>query len=123
MSEGELVLYLQPEDGAPLPNGDLWTADRELRASGVKADPRVFIQDGIEQAITHLGEWTIKAGPFVAPAVAAVAGAWLQARVGRKVRLKYGTVEVEARTPAEVQKLLALIPPEPVSPTQEGGEK
>ncbi|NOG74052.1 MULTISPECIES: hypothetical protein [Roseicella] len=89
----------------------------------MKADPRVFIQDGMEQAITHLGEWTIKAGPFVAPAVAAVAGAWLQARVGRKVRLKYGTVEVEARTPAEAQKLLALIPPEPVSPTQEGGEK
>lgn len=122
MDDDELVLLLQPEDGAPLPNGDLWTADRELRARGAKANSRVFIQDGIEQAITHLGEWTIKAGPFVAPAVAAVAGAWLQARVGRKVHLSYGTVKVEARTIAEVEKLLALIPKEPVVPSQEGGE-
>jgi hypothetical protein len=38
--------------------------------------------------------------------LAAVAVAWLHARSGRKVRLKFGDVEAEARTPEEVEQLL-----------------
>jgi hypothetical protein len=41
----------------------------------------------------------------VAPVLAALA-AWLAARNGRKVRLKIGDVEAEARTAKEVEKLL-----------------
>jgi hypothetical protein len=38
--------------------------------------------------------------------LAAVAVAWLHALSGRKVRLKFGDVEAEARTPEEIEQLL-----------------
>ncbi|HEY3620011.1 MAG TPA: hypothetical protein VGK96_24650 [Candidatus Sulfotelmatobacter sp.] len=58
---------------------------------------------------THLGQFLITLGPPVIAAVAAVAGAWVQARYGRKVRLKFGDVEAEGRTPAEIEELLKRI--------------
>ena len=39
--------------------------------------------------------------------MAAVAGAWAQARFGRKVRLKVGDIEAEASTAEEIERLLA----------------
>jgi len=36
-----------------------------------------------------------------------VFGVWLQARSGRRVRLKVGEIEVEAQTVEEVERLLA----------------
>jgi hypothetical protein len=36
-----------------------------------------------------------------------IAGAWLQAKNGRKVRLKVGDIEAEAQTAEEVERLLA----------------
>jgi hypothetical protein len=43
---------------------------------------------------------------MAAPAATALIGAWLQARHGRKVRLKVGDVEAEAATVQEVEQLL-----------------
>ena len=127
MKPSTLVLNLSFEPGAPQPNSDLWAADRqlqaELRPHGSKAFPQVYVQDDAHGVMQHLGEWTIQAGPFVAPAISAVAGAWLQTRVGRKARLKFGDIEVEASTPAEIEKLLALIPKKPAGPTQGGDEQ
>jgi hypothetical protein len=47
-------------------------------------------------------------GPPAIAAVATAAGAWVQARYGRKARLKIGDVEAEARTPEEVESLLRI---------------
>ncbi|MGC2221827.1 MAG: nucleotide-binding protein [Methylocella sp.] len=47
-------------------------------------------------------------GPSVIAALATAAGVWFQARHGRKVRLKIGDVEAEARTAEEVESLLQL---------------
>ena len=44
----------------------------------------------------------------IAPVVTALP-AWLAARNGRKVRLKIGKVEVEARSAEEVEKLLLRV--------------
>jgi hypothetical protein len=35
--------------------------------------------------------------------------AWLQGRAGRKVRLKFGDIEVEGRTSEDLKRLLELI--------------
>jgi hypothetical protein len=42
----------------------------------------------------------------VTTSVAALCGAWVQARYDRKVRLKIGDIEVEGRTVAEIDDLL-----------------
>jgi hypothetical protein len=47
-------------------------------------------------------------GPPAITAIAAAAGAWVQARYGRKARLRIGELEVEARTIGEIEELLKL---------------
>lgn len=42
----------------------------------------------------------------MSPVLTGILGAWLQSKTGRKVRLKVGDVEVEARTVSEAEKLL-----------------
>ncbi len=44
--------------------------------------------------------------PTVVPILGTVLGAWLNARYGRKVRVKIGDIEAEARTPEELERLL-----------------
>jgi hypothetical protein len=43
---------------------------------------------------------------IVLPSLGTLLGVWLQARFGRKVRIKVGDIEVEARTAEEVDALL-----------------
>ncbi|SAL85764.1 hypothetical protein AWB68_07796 [Caballeronia choica] len=54
-----------------------------------------------------LAEFIIKElGPNLITALAAAAGVWISGRSGRKVRLKVGDIEAEARTIEEVEQLL-----------------
>lgn len=55
---------------------------------------------------THLGQILVTLGPAVVGALGGVIGAWLQAKFGRKVRLKIGDIEGEARTIEELKELL-----------------
>ena len=64
----------------------------------------VMAYDGVDLSFA-----TIIAGPLgtaSVSALAAVAGAFVQARLGRKVRIKIGDIEVEASSAAEVERLL-----------------
>lgn len=47
-------------------------------------------------------------GPPAIAAIATAAGAWVQARYGRKARVKIGDLEAEARTIGEIEELLKL---------------
>jgi hypothetical protein len=132
--EAALKLLPAPEDSAPNSaeyQRALWDADRELRARGAKSQSIVFMQDDAEAGMTHLGEVVVKLAPAAMTAIGAVAGAWLQARYGRKVRIKYrdahGDVEAEASTPKEVERLLKTIPQDragtpPTGAPKTGGE-
>ncbi|GAA0574608.1 hypothetical protein GCM10009416_11640 [Craurococcus roseus] len=115
MDPDRIELTLLPAADDPAPDGAdyqaaLWAADRTLREHGVKASSSMFRQDDAETPAIHLGQMVVKLGPYVAPALAAVIGVWVQARFGRKARLKVGDVEAEARTPEEVAQLLELVP-------------
>ncbi len=61
--------------------------------------------DSVDATGYPLPEFLVTLGPPTIAALAAIAGAWVQARYGRKVRLKVGDVEAEARTAEEVEKL------------------
>ena len=54
-------------------------------------------------------DYVLTLGPPLIAAAAATLGAFVQARFGRKVRLKMGDVEDEARTPDEVKTLLEQV--------------
>jgi hypothetical protein len=82
-----------------------------LKSKGVEASARHWAHDAVGGGGGLTGELTLMVTALapVITAVAGVAGAWLRARYGRKVRVKLGDTEVEARTVEEVENALRLI--------------
>jgi hypothetical protein len=103
-----------------IPAGD----DPQWETSGYQAELQRFEaalnQEGLEiQAFVRsrksaeftssplVGDFLVLAKTLGPAAIAAIGG-WLAGRNGRKVRIKIGDIEAEARTPEEVEKLLAI---------------
>ena len=87
---------------------EFWGLTHALQARGLKVSTHVFVMDSVGGGMTNLGELTIDLARDFAPAVTAILGAWAQARFGRRVRLKVGDIEAEAKTIEEIQELLDL---------------
>ena len=108
-SQLELILVRGPDDG-PLSSKEyqdgLAELAKSLRAQGSKLITRFHDFDAIGAADLLSGEFILK---VLAPGAAAVLGAWLHARYGRKVRLKVGEIEAEAQSVEDVEKLLARV--------------
>jgi hypothetical protein len=66
----------------------------------------MFMQEAIDAPSFLLGGFTTENVKSVALVLGPIVGAWLQARYGRKVRLKIGDIEAEARDAAEIEELL-----------------
>lgn len=77
-----------------------------LRATNAKVSFHVFMQDAIDAPSFLLGGFTIENIKSVGLVLGPILGAWLHGRYGRKVRLKVGDIEAEARTISEVEELL-----------------
>jgi hypothetical protein len=112
MDREQIAIKLQraPEDPAendPKFQEELSEFSKSLRTAGVTFAQRGRAFDAIDAHGYALAEYTIKQlAPVVVPAVTGAIGIWLQARYGRKVRIKIGPVEAEARTIDEIDKLL-----------------
>lgn len=72
----------------------------------VKVSSLIDIQEAVDAPSFLMGSFTIESVKSVGLVVGPIIGAWLQARYGRKVRLKIGDIEAEARTVSEVEELL-----------------
>ena len=57
----------------------------------------------------EVGEFIIPLASTLDPMFGAELGAWLQAQYGRKVRVKFDDVEIEAQTPEQAETLLARL--------------
>ena len=77
-----------------------------LRALDAKVSFRMFMQEAVDAPSFLMGGFTIESAKSIGLFVGPIIGAWLQVRYGRKVRLKVGDIEAEARTVEEVDELL-----------------
>ena len=75
--------------------------------AGIKTRATGMAFDSIDAVGGFTGEFIALATTLGGTVVGAL-GTWLASRNGRKVRLKIGDVEAEAKTQEEVEKLLAL---------------
>jgi hypothetical protein len=78
----------------------------QLRAGQTQVRPRIFTMDSVGAGGGLVGEFVIPLAQVIGPVLGGAAVAWLQGRAGRKLRLNVGDVEVEARTPEEIEQLL-----------------
>jgi hypothetical protein len=85
-----------------------------VHAAGVPVSQTAIAFDSVDAHGYPLPEFIVAfkvLGPPAITALAAAAGAWVQARYGRKVRLnigKNGDVDAEGRSVAEIEELLKV---------------
>lgn len=91
-----------------------FTRERGRRVAGVASGAAVgaiagsFIVPVIGTVMGgFVGAFCLEMVKGVGPAMFTALGVWLQARYGRRVRLKVGDIEAEARTKEEVEQLIA----------------
>ncbi|WP_250537425.1 hypothetical protein [Caballeronia sp. AZ10_KS36] len=103
-----VTLLPSPDDiGHPSLSEDYMSALREIRAFARTHGGLIPVQGASPNApVGMVVEFAKVVGPFLGPALGAALAGWFQGRAGRKLRLKVGSVEVEAHTPEEVEHLL-----------------
>lgn len=106
----ELQLKRTSDDPAvqdPAFQAELQKFSGSLRAAGVRFSQRVMTFDAVDATGYALAEYVVKElGPAAIGVIGTAVGAWISGRSGRKVRLKVGDIEAEARTIEEVEQLL-----------------
>ncbi|MFM0408805.1 hypothetical protein [Paraburkholderia dipogonis] len=86
---------------------DARSVAREIRvAGGTSIKPAITAMGRREGGIAVIASYVLPVAQAVAPILGPALGAWLQSRAGRKLRLKVGDLEVEARTLEEIDQLL-----------------
>jgi hypothetical protein len=106
----EIVLGRAPEDAPerdPKIQEEFRAFSSSLHDAGITFSQRAIAFDSADALGYPIGQFAIQLAQTGVPAaLAAGVGAWLHARYGRKVRVKFDNIEVEARTPEEVEKVL-----------------
>lgn len=102
----------------PAPNEELFSPEFQdvlggvlhgLQAQGLEVSVQMRFHDAADTGgMWSLGQFTIEGAKIVSPALTGILGAYLGARMGRKVKLKTGNIEVEAHSIEELQQLLKI---------------
>jgi hypothetical protein len=110
LTETEVLVSLELAPDEPIfvtpeSQGSLQRINEGLQAAGITARHRMNFRDAAGGP-GLMALFVVPVAQIVIPALGVVLVGWLQGRAGRKVRLKVGDIEAEARTPEEVEKLL-----------------
>jgi hypothetical protein len=104
---GKVRFYLEPPTFSTEGQVDLGRVIAALKENGIEADAPFMALDSADAVSGYTGEIAVLATAF-GPVLSGILCAWLQSKASRKVRLKDGDIEVEARTVEEVGKLLDM---------------
>jgi ribosome modulation factor len=100
---GLSTVILKPaDDEPPLLSTEYQTEFIELKKmlheNGVEAEAPFIVMDSVGGGGGYIGELLIPIAQVAGPIVAASLVAWLQGRAARKVRVRFGDIEIEAPT-------------------------
>lgn len=98
-----------PGEGTAAFQEELRHFERSLHNAGISYSQTAMAMDSVEAQGFPLPEYVVaikQLGPPLIAGLAGYAAAWVQARLGRKVRLRVGDVEAEGRDIAEIEALL-----------------
>ncbi|CAB3774844.1 hypothetical protein [Paraburkholderia humisilvae] len=107
-----LTLVRSPDDEAtfsPDYQSELSQFYQRVRAGNVRINAVAFTKDTTGASRGLVGEFVIPLAQVIGPALARAAFTWLQGRAGRKLRLKAGDLEIEARTIEDIGQLLEQV--------------
>jgi hypothetical protein len=111
--EIEVVLSRAPDDpprNDPAFRKELSTFSKVLHDNGVSFSTRGMAFDSADGGgFVTLGEYVIPLATGVLGFLGTACIAWLRGRYGRKVRIKIGEVEAEARSVEEIDALLKRV--------------
>ena len=96
-----------PEVSSPEYQAGLTALTAPLHAAGIRFTQRAIAYDSVDVHGFPLGEFVVPLATVAGSVFGTAIVAWLQGRAGRKVRLKVGDIEAEARTTEEIEQLLA----------------
>ena len=110
MNASEMMVELQLGPGddhrdEPSSQAAFERAYNNLKSS-IQVSPRVLVRKAAGASSSLVGEFLVPLAQAFGPTLGVVLVAWLQGRAGRKVRIKVGDVEAEARTAEEVERLM-----------------
>ncbi len=109
---GKIRIYLDNSEDEPVfsTRGQVGLHEvvNALRAQKIEIDAPFMTLDAADAVGGYTGEIAVLATAF-GPLLTGILGAWLQSKSSRKVRLKDGDIEVEARTVEEVRELLDMV--------------
>ena len=84
---------------------ELRRIEQGLRDTGAQIVPQAIIRKNAGASAILTGDFLIVV-QTLGPAAFTYLGVWIQSRLGRKVRIKIGDIEVEAATAQEAERLL-----------------
>lgn len=93
----------------------------DLRANSIEVRASFMRLDSVDAVGGFTGEIAVLL-KAVGPVLGGILGAWLQSKAGRKVRLKDGDLEVEARKVEEIRQLLDMAAEQRAKKEQKEGE-
>jgi hypothetical protein len=98
-----------PELGSDLMQSKFGEFYKSFEANGVKVSPTYYVFDSANGGGGLVGEYLIPLAQAVGPMLGGALVAWLKGQSGRKVRVRIGELEIEARTVDDIEKLLRKI--------------
>jgi len=109
----ELSVILVPSpDDPPKPSkeyqAELSAFAQSMRSQGIDFSSRAVMMESASGGGFTLGEFLVVV-KTISPVLTALVGAWLHAKFGRKVKLKYKDIQVEAATVEDVERLIKLV--------------
>lgn len=109
-SVAQLAFIQAPDEAGQVYLSDAKLAARDIRsAGGTSIMPALKAMTRIDGEVAVIATYVLSVVQAVGPIVGPAFGAWLQGHTGRKLRLKVGDVEIEARTVDEIDELLRRV--------------